>query len=379
MRRSFLLVSAFAFSAGVFACANGDPATTTGDSTGNPDATAGSPDTGGGDAGHPADGPAWGDGGDGGGSGGGDGGGSDGGGDAAVPVDAAPSCVETDAGCATGSPGACGAGVLHCDGGAAVCMPLATSQPCYSGAPATRHVGVCKDGTQTCTGALGACGGDVLPALLENCFNPDDDDCNGTVNNGCPIGLALGGDRPLAGVGGPGGGGPNTVHCPTGAFVTRVDSVFDDSDAHASGVSIFCATPTLVQGASSYSVTLTPNQPAPYATITGSKGPKSTRRDDCGIVGLTAITYTVGREDSYIEGLGAHCGKSDVTLKSDNTMTFNFVTQNETSYDYYPPLSGTFFSSNCAANEVVVGYTARTGSWMDNLQPICAGLTVTYK
>jgi hypothetical protein len=365
LRHYLILATAFACSLGPFACANGGLATTTEDSTGDPDGTAPSSPGADGGSGNQADSAGATD--------------AAAGGDTAAPGDAAPACVDTDAGCVTGSPGACGAGTLHCAGGAAVCTPLATSQPCYSGAPATQRVGVCKDGTQTCTGTLGTCTGEVIPALVENCFNSDDDDCSGTVNNGCPIGLALGGDRPLGGIGGPGGGGPNPVHCPAGAFVTRVDSWFDNGDAHASGVSIFCATPSLVQGASSYSVTLTPNQPAPYATITGSKGPLSKRTDDCGIVGLTAITYTVGLADSFVEGLGAHCGTSAVTLKPDNTIAFNFVTQNDTSYDYFPPPVGSFFSSSCNPNEVVVGYTARTGSWMDNLQPICAALTVTYK
>jgi hypothetical protein len=376
LRHYLILSAAFACTAAAFlACANGGETSTTDNTVtnGDPDATAGLPDSG------PA--PPSGDD-----SGGGtnDGGGVDSpagdsaAGDAAAAADTAPSCVDTDAGCVTGSPGACGAGIQHCQGGVAVCTPIATTQPCYSGAPATQHVGVCKDGTQTCTGTLGTCTGEVVPALVENCFNATDDDCNGVVNNGCPSALALGADRPLPGVGGGGGGGPHVVHCPVGAFVTRVDSYFDDNDAHASGVAIFCATPTLVQGAASYSVTLTPNQPAPYASITGSSA-RSERSDDCGLVGLTAITYTVGLSDSYVEGLGAHCGTSAVTLKADNTIAFDFVQQGDTSYNAYNPPSGNFFTSGCNPNEVVVGYAARTGTWMDNLQTICAPLTVTYK
>jgi len=157
-----------------------------------------------------------------------------------------------------------------------------------------------------------------------------------------------------------------------------VDSYFDDNDAHASGVAIFCATPTLVQGAASYSVTLTPNQPAPYAQTTGSRATKE-RSDDCGLVGLTAITYTVGLSDNYVEGLGAHCGTSAVTLKADNTIAFDFGPQTSMGYNYYNPPSGTFFSSGCNPNEVVVGYASHTGTWLDNIQTICAPLTVTYK
>jgi hypothetical protein len=161
--------------------------------------------------------------------------------------------------------------------------------------------------------------------------------------------------------------------------VTRVDSWFDDSDKHASGVSIYCATPSLVQGASAYSITLTPNAPAPHATAHGGNSPTNERADDCGITGLTAITYTVGAADNYVEGLGAHCGTSAVTLAADDTITFAFTTNGDTSYNAYAGGGGTFFDQACNANEVVVGYTLHTGSWMDNLQPLCAALLVNYK
>lgn len=72
-------------------------------------------------------------------------------------------------------------------GGGMLCSPGAT-QGCYSGDPATQHVGACKDGQQTCDDqgtAWGACEGEQLPAAAEDCGNDADDDCNGTVNDGC--------------------------------------------------------------------------------------------------------------------------------------------------------------------------------------------------
>src|SRR5262245_37910947 len=67
-------------------------------------------------------------------------------------------CVASDAGCTTGSPGACGAGTTVCDdAGAPVCRALVTTQACYSGVSATRAKGACRDGVQTCAGALGPC------------------------------------------------------------------------------------------------------------------------------------------------------------------------------------------------------------------------------
>ncbi|MCB9550926.1 MAG: hypothetical protein H6705_03385 [Myxococcales bacterium] len=52
------------------------------------------------------------------------------------------------------------------------------SQSCYGGPAGTAGVGLCRNGTQTCTaGAFGACAGEVLPAV-EVCDNRDQD-CDG--------------------------------------------------------------------------------------------------------------------------------------------------------------------------------------------------------
>jgi len=52
---------------------------------------------------------------------------------------------------------------------------------CYTGASSTKGVGLCKEGTQTCTaGAWGSCAGEVTPAT-ELCDNKDND-CNGTTD-----------------------------------------------------------------------------------------------------------------------------------------------------------------------------------------------------
>jgi len=57
------------------------------------------------------------------------------------------------------------------------------SRSCYTGAAGTKGVGECKVGTQTCAGgAWGACVGDVKPAA-ETCDNKDND-CDGTRDNG---------------------------------------------------------------------------------------------------------------------------------------------------------------------------------------------------
>ena len=57
---------------------------------------------------------------------------------------------------------------------------------CYTGVSSTRGIGVCKDGSQTCTGgAWGACSGEILPAKTDSCGNQKDDNCNGFTDEGC--------------------------------------------------------------------------------------------------------------------------------------------------------------------------------------------------
>ena len=70
-----------------------------------------------------------------------------------------------------------------------LCAPGAT-RPCYGGPPATAHVGTCRDGTQTCrigVGGVGsfwdACDGEIRPD--RDVCDGFDNDCNGTVDDGC--------------------------------------------------------------------------------------------------------------------------------------------------------------------------------------------------
>lgn len=73
----------------------------------------------------------------------------------------------------------------NCDGRVdegCICV-TGTQQPCYSGPPTTRDVGVCRSGSQTCLGtAWGTCSNDVRPRSAEICTNDLDDNCNGRVD-----------------------------------------------------------------------------------------------------------------------------------------------------------------------------------------------------
>lgn len=68
-------------------------------------------------------------------------------------------------------------------GGGSACTPGA-SEPCYGGPPGTANLGICTPGMRTCNDdgtAFGPCTGEVTP-LPETCKTPQDDDCDGKVN-----------------------------------------------------------------------------------------------------------------------------------------------------------------------------------------------------
>ena len=84
----------------------------------------------------------------------------------------------------------CGDGVDNdCDGIAddgCVCVPGSTAS-CYDGPGGTEGVGTCTAGTMTCNAAgtgYGACAGSVTP-LVEVCGDGLDNDCDGSVDEGC--------------------------------------------------------------------------------------------------------------------------------------------------------------------------------------------------
>ncbi len=58
--------------------------------------------------------------------------------------------------------------------------------PCYTGAPGTQGVGICRAGTYRCVGSTRGCSDQVVPQLMEACGNRLDDNCNGMTDEGCP-------------------------------------------------------------------------------------------------------------------------------------------------------------------------------------------------
>jgi hypothetical protein len=287
--------------------------------------------------------------------------------------DAGMNCVEGKA-CTTKDPGDCGKGHIACSGDNPVCVANVTSQSCYSGPDGTRDVGTCKSGTQTCAGQLGTCEGEVLPTA-EDCFNTVDDDCDGVVNNGCPDHFVVGTPRSLTPHGGM-GGTPSSVVCPPNTFVTRTDYALDEADGFIGGLSITCSGAFLTTAGNQYSVTLKPVDPAPFAKAIGMNGMTMAQGIDCG-EGLNVPGYILGYASQYIDGLGTGCETGMLTPDGKGGLTVSFIRNDMLAY--YPLQQTTPFKDNCENNEVLVGYNVRVGFWMDQVQGICAPLTIANK
>lgn len=286
-------------------------------------------------------------------------------------------CVD-GASCSSGNPGGCNLGHAVCTGGVTTCVPNATTQSCYTGPAGTQDVGACKSGTQTCVGALGDCEGQVLPAAQENCFNDEDDDCDGVVNNGCPDHLATGTPRVLPAHGNAAGGSPFSLRCPANAYVGKIVIYGDLDHGSLSGIDLYCVTPTLVPGTSSYSVTTTVAA-SPLSRKGNVITPGETGTFDCG-TGFVPGWWTTGTFDATgIDELGLFCGTSALMLGADNKLAITLTKQGNGVPDGYNISGATPFEDDCMQGEVLIGYDGRVGDWLDQLAAVCAPLTVVYK
>ncbi len=283
--------------------------------------------------------------------------------------------------CNTTSPGDCAMGTAFCSGNVLSCVPNVTTQACYDGPAGTMGKGACKPGTQTCIGTLGSCSGEVTPAAVENCFNDIDDDCDGVVNNGCPTTITTGTPHVLTARGNSTGGSPFSLRCPAGSFVSKTVIYGDNTDTYLSGLDVYCGTPTLVRGATSYSVTVAVSGTA-ISTTGGVRTSGATTTFTCS-AGFTPGWQTPDYSDSGgLDALGLTCAQTAVALDATNKLTFmqtaapaaSSTGNNPDGYNF-----GTLANDNCAAGEVLVGYDGRNGNWIDYFAAVCAPLQVVYQ
>jgi len=282
------------------------------------------------------------------------------------------------AGCAAASPPSEFQQATVGDGGAVVDL---AGQPsgCVDGSScSTGNPGVCSTGHIVCAGGVPTCVPDALAQVQEICFNDLDDDCDGTINNGCPDHFVTGTPRQLTAHGNATGGNPFSLRCPANSFLTKITQFGDGIDGYLSGLDIFCGAPTLVRGPSSYSVTVAAVTASP-ASIRGVTSAGATSSFDCG-TGFVPGWWTTGEYDSAgLDKLGMFCGTSAVSLSPTNQLTVTLTKQGTGVPDGYAFAGTTPFEDDCAQGEVLIGYDGRSGDWIDQLQAVCAPLSVVYK
>ena len=149
----------------------------------------------------------------------------------------------------TGGSGGTGGGNTVCADG--------DVQSCYSGLPATKGVGTCKAGQQTCANnAWGPCQGEVLPEAVDVTCDGLDTDCDGVddsaagcasfeVSDTCQGVMLLSGGSVIV----PAGSSPDNAACFNGTvkwFVNPGDTLYILEDDNASTVKIWGIDPMAV-------------------------------------------------------------------------------------------------------------------------------------
>ena len=79
---------------------------------------------------------------------------------------------------------------------------------CYTGRPGTQGKGMCDVGTETCSDGRwkGLCEGETTPEAEDTCDDGADNNCNGFVDEGCPVDVEPPIEEPDAGTSGPDAG-----------------------------------------------------------------------------------------------------------------------------------------------------------------------------
>jgi hypothetical protein len=230
----------------------------------------------------------------------------------------------------------------------------------------TEQNGVCAAGTQHCRGGGLVCDRDTDPSG-ESC-NGLDDDCNGTVDNGCPSSLGTGSDRSLTSYGGNGGSTFRLV-CPSGQMAVGVDI---RSASELDRVQVICQALTLNEDRGSdpytYQSAATGGQ-SRTASAGGGGGSQSTLTCPAG----SFLHRTRVRSGSRIDQLSVTCARIDYVGYPAN----GSLQRTDTLTQTYGGNGGTLRSeTRCANNQFISGFYGRAGSRVDRIGPICRTVSV---
>jgi hypothetical protein len=204
-------------------------------------------------------------------------------------------------------------------------------------------------------------------SALERC-NSLDDNCNGSLNEGCPSSIATCCTSNSGAVGGS-GGSAFTDDCPAGRAIAGMNF---RSGSMVDRVQARCAPITL-------NINTTASPDYTYALQTGTLindsvhgGTGGTARSaacsgDDVVIGIT------GRNGSEIDRLGFRCGR--VTIQRDGSNVWRVVIVNTTSSPQYGGSGGSLFTRTCAAGQIATGLFGRAASRVDQIGLRCSQVT----
>ena len=159
--------------------------------------------------------------------------------------------------------------------------------------------------------------------------------------------------------------------------------MFGDNNVGAiTSLDIYCGTPTLTRGASTYSATVAVSATA--MTVGTDRGGPMTTFTCSGAFspGWQTTGTAASGTNGGIDGYGLNCGSTTITLDATNKLTFALTKAAATSSSGFNPdgyLTATSFEDDCMPGEVLIGYDGKLGTWIDYFQPVCAPLQTVYK
>ena len=279
-------------------------------------------------------------------------------------------CQRTTANCVAGLPQSCTPGMP----GTEVCNAVdddCDSTTDESLGSTTCGLGICTRTQPNCVaGAPNMCSPGA--PMMELC-NSVDEDCNGLADNGCPSSVGVGGSTA-----GPSFGTAtgifSGVSCAAGEVVVGLTGY---SGTLVDRVSLTCQAITLAPDTLMSPDYGYPIEPTGLPYMTGFLGGTGGGGPNGGPCPYPMIAFGVfGGAGASVDQIGFHCAPAKlVRMGASWTLFLDFGMAVDT--PPVGPMTGTFYDFACPPGEALVGLEGYTSSWLRQVTPRCAPITIT--